>query len=119
MKYAGQLAVILAVTLAGEALHHFIPLPVPAGIYGMVLLLACLCLGLIKLRHVRDTALLLIELMPLMFIPAGVGLIDSFGVLRANLAAYAAITAVSTFAVMIVSGRVAQAVIRRRERRDD
>ena len=52
--------------------------------------------------------------MPLMFIPAAVGLITSFDILKAHLAAYLVITAVSTFLVMLVSGHVTQLVIRRK-----
>ena len=52
--------------------------------------------------------------MPIMFIPAGVVLLESFGLLLPALPAYAVITLVSTLAVMAVSGLATQAVIRRK-----
>ena len=53
-----------------------------ASIYGLVLLFIALMTGLVKLPQVHEAARFLIEIMPLMFIPAGVGLIDSWGELR-------------------------------------
>ena len=57
-------------------------LPVPASVYGFAILFIGLLSGVIKLAHVQDTGKLLIEIMPVMFIPAGVGLLNHG---RANL----------------------------------
>lgn len=113
MKYLRQFFIILLISLIGEALHALLPLPVPASIYGIVILFVCLLSGLIRLEAVKEVSGFLIEIMPVMFIPAGVGLMESFGLLLPSLGAYAVIMVASTFAVMIVSGRVTQAVIRR------
>ena len=102
----------MAVSFVGEILHAVLPLPIPASIYGLVLMFLCLMLGVIKLSDVHDTACFLIEIMPVMFIPAGVGLMESWGELKAVLVPVLVITLVSTIVVMIVSGRVTQAVIR-------
>lgn len=117
MKYLKQFGIILAVSLAGELLSMLIPLPVPASIYGLVIMLICLCSGLVRLEQVGKTAHFLIEIMPLMFIPAGVGLIDSWGVLKPLLLPVTVITAVSLLLVFGVSGRVAQRVIRHGEKK--
>lgn len=77
MKYMKQLLIIFGVTCIGEILKHFIPLPIPASIYGLVIMLVCLTTGIIKLDHVRECGEFLVEIMPLMFIPAAVGLLDS------------------------------------------
>ena len=106
MKYLQQFGIILAVSFIGEVLNYAIPLPVPASIYGLVLMFLCLCMKWIKLEDVKETAVFLIEIMPLMFIPAAVGLINSWEIIRPNLLAYAAITVVSTLLVMLVSGHV-------------
>ena len=88
-----------------------IPAPVPASIYGMVILFVCLCTKFVKLDDVKDTGMFLIEIMPLMFIPAGVGLMRSWGVLKPLVVPVLAITVVSLIAVMAVSGRVSQRII--------
>ena len=74
MKYIKQFLIILLISFIGEGLNYLIPAPIPASIYGMVILFVCLCTKIIKLDDVKDTGLFLIEIMPLMFIPAGVGL---------------------------------------------
>ena len=78
MKYLKQFLIILVISLVGELMNKFIPLPVPASIYGMVILFAGLLTGLIKLDAVKEAGRFLIEIMPVMFIPAGVGLISSW-----------------------------------------
>ena len=70
MKYLKELVIIFGITMAGELLNRLIPLPVPAGVYGLFLLLALLCSGVLKLSDVENTGDLLLDLMPLMFIPA-------------------------------------------------
>ena len=115
MKFIKQFGIILAVSFLGEILNHLIPLPIPASIYGLILMFLCLTTGLLWVEAVKDTAYYLIEIMPLMFIPTAVGLITSWSVIRENLLAYAVITVVSTVAVMFVSGRVTQAVLRKKK----
>lgn len=78
MKYLRQLLMILIFSFIGEVLHAVIPIQMPASIYGLVLLFIALMTGLVKLPQVHEAARFLIEIMPLMFIPAGVGLIDSW-----------------------------------------
>lgn len=118
MKYVKQFGIILAISFVGEILNAVVPLPIPASIYGLVILLILLCTGVVRLSAVGSVSKLLIEIMPLMFIPAGVGLLKSWDVLRPIFLPVAVITVVSTVAVMAVSGRVTQAVINRSTKRD-
>ena len=111
MKYLRQFGIILAVTCAGEIMKYFIPLPIPGSIYGLILMFLLLLLKVIKVEHVKETGEFLIEIMPLMFIPAGVGLMRSWGVLKPLVVPVLAITVVSLIAVMAVSGRVSQKII--------
>ncbi len=119
MAYLKQLARILFITLLGEALHYFIPLPVPAGIYGLLLMLLALSTGAICLSAVRETGKFLVEIMPVMFIPAAVGLINTWDVLKGIWLPVLVIIAVTTALTMGVSGRAAQRVIRMSGRKED
>ena len=112
MKYIRQIAIIMLIAFIGEGLNRLIPLPVPASIYGIVILLALLMSGALKTESIKEVSTFLIEIMTITFIPATAGLIDSFHLLSGSLAAYIVILVVSTYAVMIVSGRVSQSVIR-------
>lgn len=111
MKYAKQFTIILVISFIGELLNYLVPLPIPASIYGLVIMLTCLLTGIIPLHAVRDTGRFLVEIMPLMFIPAAGGLLESWGVLKPVWVPVIAITVISTVAVMAVTGRVIQGVI--------
>ena len=114
MKLLYQFGIIMFVTFLGEFLHCLIPLPIPASIYGLLLMLAGLMTKVIKLEQVKIAADFLIEIMPLMFIPAGVGLVTSWSQLQSFLVPLLVITVVSTFVVMIVTGKVTDFLISRK-----
>ena len=116
MKYIGQFGVILSVCWIGEVLSRLLPLPIPASIYGLLLLLAGLLCGVMKLEHVRETGRFLIAAMPVMFLPAAAGLLRSWSVLGPVLLPALVITVVSTIVVMGVTGRFTQWIIRRGHR---
>ena len=113
MKHLRQFLIILLFSFLGEGLNALLPLPVPASIYGLVLLFAALELGIIKLSAVEDAGKFLIEIMPVMFIPAGAGLVESWSALKPICVQVVVIMFVSTIVVMVISGRVTQFVIRR------
>ena len=100
MKYIKQFSIILLISFLGEALHALLPLPIPASIYGIVLLFAALVLKIIPVSAVKDVSTFLLEIMPMLFIPAAAGLLEAWGILKPNLAAYIVITLVATVAVI-------------------
>lgn len=112
MKTLGQIVIILLVSFAGELLNYCLPLPIPASIYGIVILFCLLEFKVIPLRAVKETGAFLVSIMQLMFIPAAVGLLEAWDVIAPNWLPYILITLISTFVVMFFSGRVTQAVIR-------
>ena len=112
MKYIRQFGIILLITFIGEIMHELIPIPVPA-----VLLFTGLKTGIVPLSEVKDASKFLIQIMPLMFIPAAVGLIDTWEVLSPSWLQFVIVTVVTTVVVMAVSGLATQAVIRLRSRK--
>lgn len=113
MKYVIQFLVIIAFSFVGEVLHHFIPLPIPASIYGIVLLFAALELRVVRVRQIREVSSFLIAVMPVMFIPAAVGLIDSWAAIGSRWLEYVIVMVVTTFIVMAAAGWATQYFIRR------
>lgn len=113
MRFLRQTGIILLISFCGEALNALLPFPIPASVYGLVLMLGALCSGILKERQVREAADFFIEIMPVMFVPAGVGLLNSWGVLKPVLVPVTAITVITTVLVMVVTGRVTQAVMRK------
>ena len=114
MKFLKQFMVILLLSFLGEVLKMFIPLPIPASVYGLVLMLLCLVTGILKTSQVKEAAFFLIEIMPVMFIPAAAGLIDSWKVLQPLLLPILVITVVITIFVMVVTGKIAQMIAQKR-----
>ena len=113
-----QFGIILGITFIGEVLHVIIPLPIPASIYGMALMLFCLCTKIIKLHQVKIAADFLIDIMPVMFIPAAVGIIVVWADLQAILLPVVVITFVSTVVVMVATGRTSQSIIKMKRRKE-
>lgn len=116
MKYLKQFGIIIAVSFIGEILNAVLPLPIPAGIYGIVLLFILLETKLVPLSAVKETGTFLIDIMPVMLVPAAVELMDYWGIVKPQILKYIVATVVSTVVVMIVSGLVTQGIIRLRKK---
>lgn len=115
LKYIFQFARILGFCLAGEALHALLPLPIPSSIYGLVLLLAALKLGVVRLDQVKEAGNFLTGIFALLFIPAAAGVMELWDVIFANWLAIVIAVAAVTILVMAAAGRVTQAVASRKE----
>ena len=108
VKYIFQFARITAFCLAGEVLAAVLPLPIPASVYGLLLMVAALKTGLLKLEQVRETGLFLTGIFPLLFVPAAAGVME-LGSQLINLLLPAVLAIVPVTAlVMAVTGVVAQ-----------
>lgn len=108
MKYIRQLSYIMAISFLGEILSNIIPLPIPASIYGIIILFLLLLFQIIKIDKVEDTARFLMEVMPIMFIPAAVGLLESWNVIKGSIMQYMILIIITTVLVMIITGKIAQ-----------
>lgn len=118
MKYMPQFAIILLATFAGQMLNSLIPLPVPAAIWGMIILFALLSTGLVKLNQVEATADFLSGLMMLIFVPFGVSLMASYDLLAGSIFKSAVIVLLSTFICYFVTGKTADFIIARKEAKE-
>ncbi|AEV68479.1 CidA/LrgA family protein [Acetivibrio clariflavus] len=119
MKFLKQFGIILGVSFIGEVLKYFIPLPIPASIYGLVIMLLLLSVKIVSVEQVKDTGSYLIEIMPVMFIPAAVGLITMWSELKSLWFPLCVITVVTTVIVMAAAGRVTQFIIRMEKRQKE
>ena len=121
MRYVIQLFIIICFSFLGEILHKVLPFPIPASIYGIVLLFLALELKILKVAQIREVSTTLIISMPVMFVPPAVGLISSWGNIKNNWAEYLLITFASTFVVMAIAGWTTQWIIlwRRNKRKQE
>lgn len=119
MVYLFQFCVILIVCFIGEIFHALIPLPIPASIYGLVIIFILLSLKIIKLEKIEKTADFLIQIMPIMFVPPAVGIIKVWANLKNILVPFILIIMVTTVAVMVVTGKTTEFVIKSNRRKSD
>ena len=106
MKFMKQIALIVLFSFLGEVCRAVIPLPVPASIYGMVLMFAALSLKMVKLEQVKDAGGFMTSILPVLFVAPLVSLMDCWPLLRENLLPLAVIAVVSTVATFAVAGLV-------------
>ena len=118
-NYLFQFARILAFCFLGEVCHAVLPLPVPASVYGMLLLLICLSTKVIKLDQIQETADFMLVAMPLVFVGPGVALMESFGLMKDSLLGILIISVLSTMVVMVLTGLIAQILVRRKRDKED
>ncbi|WP_191013876.1 CidA/LrgA family protein [Treponema zioleckii] len=112
MRFIKQFAIIMAISFIGEILNYFIPLPVPASIYGLVLMFLALKFKIFKVSSVKDAGGFLLDVMPLMFVPPVIAILDNLEVLKANWWKFLVVGVISTVLVMVVTGLVTQWIIR-------
>lgn len=108
MKYIKQLLWILAFCFIGEALNKLIPLPIPAAVYGLVLMFIALCTGFLKLEAVKDTAEFLIGIMPILFVAPAVKILEHWGLIAPYIGQILIILVGTTVVIFAVSGLVAR-----------
>src|SRR5699024_10503373 len=111
MKYIHQFLIIITISFMGELLSILLPLPIPSSVYGLIIMLICLFTKIIKLNQIEDVANWLIIIMPLLFVPSAVSLINVADTLLQDILIISVITLVSTIIVMVVTGKIAQLII--------
>ena len=116
MKYIKQSVVILGITWVGEWMSETLPLPVPAGVYGLFLMLILFCTGVLRVEQVEEAGNFLLDIMPVLFVPAAVGLMESYEQIQRVLAPMMVICVVSTIVVMVVTGKVADGIMGRKDK---
>lgn len=121
MRLVKQFTILVITCFIGEILHEVIPLPVPASIYGLVLMFLALQFKIMPLSAVEEISDSLLGIMPLLFIPSTVGLILAWDILKVWWLQFMIIGILGTTVVFFVTGHVTQIVIwiLRRFRKND
>lgn len=111
MKYLPQFLIIMGFTLLGEVLQRLIPIPIPAAVYGLVLLLAALCLKLIRPERVQDVAGFLTSILPVLFVSPAVGITEYWGLIAPDILPIFLIVLGTTALVFGVAGKVTEILL--------
>lgn len=111
MKYISQFLIILGFSLMGEALQRLLPMPIPASVYGLILLFLALCFGLVKLEQVKQTANFLSSLLPLLFVAPTVRIVEQWDLIQNQILPIFLVLAASTCLTFGICGRVTQGLM--------
>lgn len=118
MKYIHQLFIIIAVSLVGELLNYLIPLPIPASIYGLVLMFILLETKIIKVPQVKETSSFILSVMPIFFVPPCVGFINAFPLMKQYGLQFLVIGIGTTVLVMVATGWTVQLLMKLKGKKD-
>lgn len=120
MKIIKQVGILFGICWISLAVEAVLPIPLPASVTGLVLLLLCLASGLIKIHHIQEKADFLLGNMAFFFVPAGVSIIRYFDVLRSAaipIGVICLVTTVLTFGATAWSVQLTVRLMKKRERK--
>lgn len=113
MKIFREALIILSIYLLGEIISKGFSLPVPGNIIGMIILLILLCSNVINLEKVETISSFFLDHLAFFFIPAGVGLLTSFDIIKSSLIQILLICIISTSIIIAVTGLIVQFLVKR------
>ncbi|WP_372746953.1 CidA/LrgA family protein [Lutibacter sp.] len=106
MNLIKQVATILGFWFAGELLNYVTKIPIPGSILGMLLIVLALELKILKPERVAQVANFLLNNMAMFFIPAGVGIMCHFKILKQEWLPISIAIIVSSLLVITVVGKL-------------
>ena len=118
MKFLRQILLLFLFSFLGELLRSLIPYPIPASIYGMVLLFLALSAGIVKLEWIRESGNFLVSLFPLLFVAPVVSLLDCWDAIRPHLLPLLFLLIFSSITAFFSAGRVTQWLMKRRKEKN-
>ena len=113
MGIMAQIGIVLAICLVGEGIAALLPIPFPASVISMLLLMALLLTGVVKERRIQTVSRFLVTNMGLFFIPSLVGTMEYVEVLRAQALPFLAVTFLTTPVVYLAAAWTVQLLMRR------
>ena len=108
MKIFREFLIILGLYFIGEIVSNTLSLPIPGSIIAMILLFLCLSMGIIKVEKVEDISSFFLDHLAFFFIPAGVGLMNSFNDIKSSAVQIILVCIITTIIVMSVTGVTVQ-----------
>ncbi|CEP80190.1 CidA/LrgA family protein [Paraclostridium sordellii] len=119
MKLLRQLALILIIWAIGEYISSFLShiIIIPGSIIGMILLFVLLKIKVVKVESIEELSNFFLDNMAMFFVPAGVSLIKSLGLIGSNVIVLAATILISTTLVMVVTAIIVEKMIEIKSKR--
>jgi len=110
-----EILIILFFYFSGEGLVKLMGIHFPGSIVGMLFLLISLHLKWVKLDDIRTVSHFLLGYMPLFFIPAGVGVMVAYTLMKGFYIEVVVIILLTTFLVMGMTAMTVQYLLKRKK----
>ena len=105
-----QFGIYILILFIGLALKTVVPAPIPPAVYGMIILFIMLSVKIIKADDIKPVTNKLLDIMPFLFVPAGVAMINEIEKLKGKIIFVLITIFITTFLIMFVTGHVVQLV---------
>ncbi|MBE6050001.1 MAG: CidA/LrgA family protein [Clostridium sp.] len=113
MKLFREALIIFGIYLLGEFISKILSLPIPGNVLGLIILLILLCTNIIKPSQIENISNFLLDHLAFFFIPAGVQLMSSCGLIKDSWAKLIIICILTTIIVIGCTGIIVQAISRK------
>ncbi|KYD33745.1 MULTISPECIES: CidA/LrgA family protein [Geobacillus] len=114
-----QIFILYGFSFIGEMIHRTLHLLIPGNVLGLLLLLLCLSLKLFKLDWIEQGAGFLIAFLPLLFVPAMIGIMNYPSLLSKQGVLLFFIVFISTIMTVVAAGHASQLLEKSRQKRKD
>ena len=111
MNIMRQIAILFLICILGQGLSHFLPIPIPGSVIGMLLLLGLLLMKWVKIKHVETVGHFLLKNMAFFFIPAGVSVMENYAALQGKIIVLLLICIMTTIITFGATGVAVKMVI--------
>ncbi|WP_414044295.1 antiholin-like murein hydrolase modulator LrgA [Macrococcus animalis] len=112
-----QAIVVSIILLISKVIESFMPIPMPASVIGLVLLFICLCTGIVKLGQVEKLGTTLTDNIGLLFVPAGISVVKSLGLISEHPFLIIGLIFISTILLLLCTGFFSQMLVMTTERK--
>ena len=116
MKMMYQIGLLFGVCLLGQAISAFLPIPFPGTVLSMIILFILLFFQVVKVDHIKQKADFLLKNMSFFFIPAGIGILSSFDLIRSSILPLLTVVVLTTILTFGATALTVQGVISLQDR---
>jgi holin-like protein len=113
LKLFREALIVLGIYLVGELLSTSLHLPIPGNILGLVILFILLCTKIVKVDNIATVTNFLLDHLAFFFIPAGVGLMASLGIIKSTWWQLLVVCISTTIIIIGATGIIVQAISKR------
>ena len=106
-----QIGILFGICLASEWLVTLLPFAFPSSVMAMLIVLALLLCGLLRIRHIKELSVWFSQNMGFLFVPACTAVMEYFDLIAANLVPIFVISLVSALLVFGVTGWTVKGLI--------